>query len=57
MSQADVRKNFVESACFVVRNEEEFYSYIESRLKEEGFELLDTNPEKDWSQCLSAQAR
>jgi len=57
MSQAEVEKNSPESACLVVKNEEEFYSYIESRLKEEGFELLDTNPEKDWSQCLSAQAR
>lgn len=57
MSQADSRKNSAEPACLVVKNEEEFYSYIECRLKEQGFELLETNPEMGWSQCLSAQAR
>ena len=30
----------------VVRNEQDFYSYIESRLREDGLELVETSPRK-----------
>jgi hypothetical protein len=56
MIQAAVRKNSAEPAYLVVKNEQEFYSYIEGRLRDEGFELLETSPGTGWSQCLSAQA-
>jgi DNA replication initiation complex subunit (GINS family) len=56
MIQAAVRKNSAEPAYLVVKNEQEFYSYIEDRLRDEGFEILETSPEMDRSQCLSAQA-
>lgn len=49
-------KNPVEPAYLVVKNEQDFYSYIEGRLKEEGLELLETCPGMSWSQCLSGQA-
>jgi hypothetical protein len=56
MIQVAARKNPAEPACLVVKNEQEFYSYIEGRLRDEGFELLETSPGMGWSQCLSAQA-
>jgi hypothetical protein len=49
-------KKPVEPAYLVVKNEQDFYSYIEGRLKEEGLELLETCPGMSWSQCLSGQA-
>ena len=56
MIQAAVRKNSAEPAYLVVKNEQEFYSYIEDQLRDEGFEILETSPGMGWSQCLSAQA-
>jgi hypothetical protein len=56
MIQVAARKNPAEPAYLVVKNEQEFYSYIEGRLRDEGFELLETSPGVGWSQCLSAQA-
>jgi hypothetical protein len=56
MTQAAARINSAEPAYLVVKNEQEFYSYIEGRLRDEGFELLETSPGMGWSQCLSAQA-
>jgi len=56
MIQAAVRKNSAEPAYLVVKNEQEFYSYIEGQLRDEGFELLETSPGTGSSQCLSAQA-
>jgi hypothetical protein len=56
MIQHASRKNPVEPAFLVVKNEQDFYSYIEGRIKEEGLELLETCPEVSWSQCLSGQA-
>jgi hypothetical protein len=56
MIQTAVRKNSAEPAYLIVKNEQEFYSYIEGRLRDEGFELLETSPGTGWSQCLSAQA-
>ncbi len=45
-----------ERRCLVIRDEQEFCSYIESRLREEGFELVETSPIARWSPCLSAGA-
>ena len=49
-------KNPVEPAFLVVKNEQDFYSYIEGRIKEEGLELLETCPGMSWSQWLSGRA-
>jgi hypothetical protein len=49
-------KKPVEPAYLVVKNEQDFYSYIEGRLKEEGLELLETCPGMSWPQRLSGQA-
>lgn len=57
MIQAEVRKKSAEPSYLIVKNEQEFYSYIEGRLRDEGFELLETSPGMGWSQCLSAQAQ
>jgi hypothetical protein len=56
MIPAEARKKTDEPACLVVKNEEEFFTYIEGRLRDEGFELLETSPGAGWSQCPSAKA-
>jgi len=56
MIQSAAGKNPAEPAYLVVKNEQEFYSYIEDRLMDGGFELLETSLGMGWSQCLSAQA-
>ena len=56
MIEAADKKNPAEPAYLVVQDEQEFYSYIEGRLKNEGFELLETSPGIGWPQGLSAQA-
>jgi len=56
MIEAAAGKNPAEPAYLVVQDEQEFYSYIEGRLKNEGFELLETSPGIGWPQGLSAQA-
>jgi hypothetical protein len=38
----------------VIRDEEEFCSYIETRLREEGLELVETSPIAGWGHCLRA---
>jgi hypothetical protein len=46
----------MERNCLVIRDEQEFCSYIESRLREEGFELVETSPIACWSPLLRAGA-
>ena len=45
-----------EDGYIVVRNEEDFYSYIETRLVNEGFEVLETSPRIGWHSGLAAHA-
>jgi hypothetical protein len=42
--------------CLVIRDEQEFCAYIETRLKEGGFELLETSPVVGWTTWAGAQA-
>ncbi len=48
--------NRSERRCLVTRDEQEFCSYIESRLREEGLELVETSPIACWAPCLSTGA-
>ncbi len=56
MSEENRSRSQSERRCLVIRDEQEFCSYIESRLREEGFELVETSPIVRWSPCLSAGA-
>lgn len=46
----------MERNCHVIRDEQEFCLYIESRLREEGFELVETSPIAFMSPLMSAGA-
>jgi hypothetical protein len=46
----------MERKCLVIKDEQEFCSYIESRLSREGLELVETSPIACWSPFLSAEA-
>jgi len=48
MSERTAPIQRTERGCIVVRNEEDFYSYIETRLVDEGFEVLETSPRIGW---------
>lgn len=56
MIQPASGKNPAESAYLIVKNEQEFYSYIEDRLMDGGFELLETSQGMVWPQSLSTPA-
>lgn len=56
MIENDFSGRQTERRCLVVRDEQEFCSYIESRLREEGLELVETSPMTLWSPILSAGA-
>jgi hypothetical protein len=56
MTESESLKNPREHDCVVIRNEQEFCSYIETRLREEGLELVETSPIAGWGPCLSAGA-
>lgn len=56
MIQPAAGKNPTESAYLIVKNEQEFYSYIEDRLMDGGFELLETSQGMVWPQSLSTPA-
>ncbi len=45
-----------ERKCLVIKDEQEFCSFIESRLSEEGLELVETSPIACWSPFLGAEA-
>lgn len=44
-----------ERKCLVIKDEQEFCSFIESRLSEEGLELVETSPIACWSPFLGAE--
>lgn len=46
----------MERKCLVITDEQEFCSYIESHLSQEGLELVETSPIARWSPFLSAEA-
>jgi hypothetical protein len=56
MIESEFSKSPRESDCVVIRDEREFCSYIETRLREEGLELVETSPIAGWGHCLSAGA-
>jgi hypothetical protein len=56
MIESEFSKNPRERDCVVIRDEQEFCSYIETRLREEGLELVETSPIAGWGPCLSAEA-
>jgi len=56
MIESEFSKSSRERDCVVIRDEQEFCSYIETRLREEGFELFETSPIAGWGPCLSAGA-
>jgi hypothetical protein len=56
MIESNASRSQIERTCLVIKNEEEFCSYIASRLREEGLELVETSPIACWSPCLSAGA-
>jgi hypothetical protein len=56
MSERAAQIQRTEDGCIVVRNEEDFYSYIETRLVNEGFEVLETSPRIGWHSGLAAHA-
>ena len=49
MSEKESSRTAMERHCLVIRDEQEFCLYIESRLREEGFELVETSPIAGWS--------
>lgn len=56
MIESEFSKSPRERDCVVIRDEQEFCSYIETRLREEGLELVETSPIAGWGPCLSAEA-
>lgn len=56
MIEETLSRSQSERRCLVIRDEQEFCSCIESRLREEGLELVETSPIACWSPCLSAGA-
>ncbi len=56
MIESEFSKSPRERDCVVIRDEQEFCSYIETRLREEGLELVETSPIAGWGHCLSAGA-
>ncbi len=45
----------MERKYLVIKDEQEFCSFIESRLSEEGLELVETSPIACWSPFLGAE--
>jgi len=56
MAEKESSRTAMERNCLVIRDEQEFCLYIESRLREEGFELVETSPIACWSPLMSAGA-
>ena len=56
MIEKETSRMSMERNCFVIRDEQEFCLYIESRLREEGFELVETSPIACWNPLMSAGA-
>jgi hypothetical protein len=56
MIESEFSKSPRERDCVVIRDEQEFCSYIETRLREEGLELVETSPLAGWDPYLSAGA-
>jgi hypothetical protein len=56
MIEREFSKSPRERDCVVIRDEQEFCSYIETRLREDGLELVETSPIAGWDPCLSAGA-
>ena len=56
MIERAAQSHRTEDGYIVVRNEEDFYSYIETRLVAEGFEVLETSPRIRWNSGLAAHA-
>jgi len=56
MAEKEAPRTSLERSCLVIRDEEEFCLYIETRLREEGFELVETSPVACWSPLLGAGA-
>jgi hypothetical protein len=56
MGEKESSRTAMERHCLVIRDEQEFCIYIESRLREEGFELVETSPIACWSPLMSAGA-
>jgi hypothetical protein len=54
MFEAESSRGLRDRDYLVIRDEMEFCSHIEARLKEGGFELLETSPIVGWGVCMSA---
>jgi hypothetical protein len=56
MIEKESSRTSMERNCHVIRDEQEFCLYVESRLREEGFELVETSPIAFMSPLMSAGA-
>lgn len=56
MIETEPAKGLGDWDVLVIRNEREFCSYLEARLRDAGFELLETSPIGGWGACMSAGA-
>lgn len=56
MIEREYSKRPRERDCVVIRDEKEFCSYIEARLRAEGLELVETSPIAGYGPSMSAAA-